>query len=150
MINGQFGQSKRTTTTTTSTTERSELVLTLEDEVTTMGSTTAKPDETTPRVWPQAEPESRSTGNENCDCGCSTFIGMTTESGRLVELMLLGSLVLNVYLAFFPPLFCLVTEMGWLKALQRFQEGNHGGDRQKGKESGKERKDTGSDVPIWV
>ena len=89
-------------------------------------------------------------GMRNYDCGCSTVFGLTTESGIMVELMLMGSLVLNIYLALFPPLFCMVLEMGWLKAAKKRLVGNPGDDRNKGEESGKSKRDEESTVPIWV
>jgi len=65
-------------------------------------------------------------------------------------LMLMGSLVLNIYLALFPPLFCMVLEMGWLKAAKKRLVGNPGDDRNKGEESGKSKRDEEPTVPIWV
>ena len=89
-------------------------------------------------------------GMRNYDCGCSTVFGLTTESGIMVELMLMGSLVLNIYLALFPPLFCMVLEMGWLKAAKKRLVGNPGDDRNKGEEVGKSKRDDEPSVPIWV
>lgn len=89
-------------------------------------------------------------GMRNYDCGCSTVFGLTTESGIMVELMLMGSLVLNIYLALFPPLFCMVLEMGWLKAAKKRLVGNPGDDRNKGEEAGKSKRDDEPIVPIWV
>ena len=80
-------------------------------------------------------------GMRNYDCGCSTVFGLTTESGIMVELMLMGSRVLNIYLALFPPLFCMVLEMGWLKAAKKRLVGNPGDDRNKGEETGKRKRD---------
>jgi hypothetical protein len=80
-------------------------------------------------------------GTGSRDCGCTTLLGLTTESGTLVEMMLLGSVALNLYLAFCPPAFCLLLENGWLKAFRVLLEGkttqNCKGEKEKELKEGK-------------
>ena len=107
-----------TTTESTTTTEKMEDSTKKEEEVTSPMQVYYFDE---PKSFPEIGRENYEAENRNC--GCTTLVGLTTESGYLVEMMLFGSLVLNIYLAFCPPMFCLLLENGWLKAFRSLLEG---------------------------